>query len=72
MRKAKSVIKQILREKTVVDLQIELQASYQQLAYLWESTGSCPCGARKESPSTHPHVISCPTAKAVLFMKGKE
>jgi len=42
----------------------DLQAAYQQLAYLWETAGSCPCGARKESPSTHPHVFSCPTAEA--------
>lgn len=21
---------------------------------------SCPCGARPESPTTHPHVIGCP------------
>lgn len=36
-----------------------------QLAYWWDSTGSCPCGARRESPRTHPHVSGCPTAKAI-------
>lgn len=39
--------------------------AYQQLQYLWETTGSCPCGARRESPNTHSHVTACPTAKAV-------
>lgn len=53
------------REKEHLQLLIDLQAAYQQLAYLWETTGSCPCGARRESPRTHPHVGGCPTAKAV-------
>jgi hypothetical protein len=44
---------------------LDLQAAQQQLAYLWNDTGSCPCGARRESPQTHPHIIGCPTA-AVL------
>lgn len=25
----------------------------------------CPCGARPESPITHPHVLSCPVAQAL-------
>lgn len=31
----------------------------------WEQTGTCLCGARKESPDTHPHTSSCPTADAI-------
>jgi hypothetical protein len=42
-----------------------LHDAYQQLLYLWEHTRSCPCGARPESPNTHPHVTSCPTGRAV-------
>lgn len=45
-------------------LRDDLAQSQQQLAYLWHQTGSCPCGARKESPQTHPHVGGCPTAEA--------
>lgn len=26
---------------------------------------TCPCGARPESPATHPHVIGCPVARAL-------
>lgn len=44
--------------------------AYQQLEYLWETTHSCPCGARPESPNTHPHVTGCPTGKAVELFKG--
>lgn len=36
-----------------------------QLAYLWNQTGSCPCGARVESPDTHPHVVGCATDEAL-------
>ncbi len=50
------------------NLQWDLQAAYQQLRYLWETTNSCPCGARKESLQTHSHVSSCPTAKAVEML----
>jgi hypothetical protein len=42
----------------------DLLDAYQQLAYLWNTTGSCPCGARLESPNTHSHVTGCPTGKA--------
>lgn len=28
----------------------------------------CPCGARPESPKTHPHVWGCPVAKALLLV----
>jgi hypothetical protein len=44
---------------------LDLLAAQQQLAYLWDRTGSCPCGARRESLRTHPHVIGCPTAAAL-------
>ena len=42
-----------------------LQAANQQLAYWWFETGRCPCGARRESPRTHPHVIGCSTRSAL-------
>lgn len=47
-----------------VECERDLMAAYQQLACLWDTTRSCPCGARKESPNTHPHVIGCPTGAA--------
>ena len=37
----------------------------QQLKYWWEETGRCPCGARRETPATHPHVSACPTEAAI-------
>lgn len=33
---------------------------------LLEIERHCPCGARPESPDTHPHVIGCPVARALL------
>ncbi len=53
--------------RVVLNLKQEIQEAYQQLAYLWNQTGSCPCGARKGSPRTHPHVTNCPTAKATAI-----
>jgi hypothetical protein len=44
---------------------LDLQAAQQQLAYLWKSTGSCPCGTRRGEA----HVIGCPTAAAVIALK---
>ena len=38
----------------------------QQLLYWWETRHSCPCGARPESPDTHPHVPGCPTERAII------
>lgn len=32
---------------------------------LREVERTCPCGARPESPSTHPHVTSCPVGFAL-------
>lgn len=32
---------------------------------------SCPCGARRESPSTHPHVSGCPIAKAITLASSE-
>lgn len=34
-------------------------------AALKEIERSCPCGARPESPATHPHVIGCPVGTAL-------
>ena len=45
-----------------------LADAQQQLRYLWETTRSCPCGARAESLDTHPHVIGCPTGRAVELL----
>lgn len=53
---------------TKADLQIKLIGAYQQLAYQWDQTGSCPCGARQENLRTHSHVIGCPTAAAVKWL----
>jgi hypothetical protein len=43
----------------------DLAQARQQLLYWWETKHSCPCGARPESPDTHPHVPWCPTGAAV-------
>ena len=45
-------------------LQAQKEAE-QQLVYIWKRTGGCPCGARQETPNTHPHMLGCPTAKAL-------
>lgn len=29
----------------------------------------CPCGARPETPHTHPHVCGCPTSKLITRLK---
>ena len=45
----------------------------QQLIYWWESQHSCPCGARPESPTTHPHVLMCPTERALsAVLEGRK
>lgn len=31
----------------------------------------CPCGARPESPNTHPHVGGCPVAEALWVLNDK-
>ena len=36
------------------------QARYQ-LAWSWQTFGSCACGARRAAPRTHPHALGCPT-----------
>lgn len=33
---------------------------------------SCPCGARPESPGTHPHVTGCPVAQLVFLLGAKK
>jgi len=61
------IIDKEMRVKTAeaLDIRHQLQQAYQQLRYLWSTTHSCPCGARAESPKTHPHVGGCPTAAAI-------
>ncbi len=34
---------------------------------LKEIENHCPCGARPESPSTHPHNCGCPVERALYF-----
>jgi len=59
----------IVEARRLHSLNIFLIAACQQLACFWEQFHSCPCGARKESPRTHPHVIGCPTAIAIDYLK---
>ncbi len=40
------------------------------LALALEIEQHCPCGARPESPNTHPHVMKCPTAKLLKLLGG--
>lgn len=54
-----------LQDRCESNLRSNLMQAYQQLFYWWITTNSCPCGARKESPTAHPHVGGCPTAKAI-------
>ena len=42
----------------------EAQADVRALAEAINIQG-CNCGARAESPNTHPHVSGCPTGKAL-------
>ena len=39
------------------------------LMHYW-STQTCPCGARIESPNTHPHVGGCPVGLWQCFVEG--
>lgn len=43
----------------------------QQLAYYFQQTRLCACGARLESLDTHPHVPGCATDAAVLAMLSR-
>ena len=52
----------------VAQLDAQRNQAYQQLAYWWKERHSCPCGARPESPDTHPHVPTCPTGDAVRWL----
>ena len=51
-------------------LKAQLGEAQQQLRYWWEAQHSCPCGARAEALDTHPHVLTCPTARAGLEKHG--
>ena len=46
-------------------LRAALSAADRQLVYWWDTRHTCPCGARPESPDTHPHAPACPTARAL-------
>jgi hypothetical protein len=48
-------------------IRYKLMDAYRQLEYWWQTEHSCPCGARPESPNTHPHVGGCPTAAALRW-----
>lgn len=41
------------------------------LAALKHAEKFCPCGARPESPHTHPHVIGCPVGAAIAKAEGR-
>lgn len=43
----------------------EIEQLRKALRYYWEETHSCPCGARRKSPVTHPHVPGCPVGRAL-------
>lgn len=43
-----------------------LTAAIQDMAHeLLQIEQHCPCGARPETPVTHPHVIGCPVDRAL-------
>lgn len=56
-------------ERRARESQYKMFDAYTQLEYLWSQNRGCPCGARPESPNTHPHVTGCPTAAAIAAMK---
>lgn len=33
--------------------------------HYWRNGVQCPCGARPESPDTHPHVMGCPVGEVL-------
>ena len=39
------------------------------LECLEEIEQHCPCGARPESPDTHPHVLGCPVERALILVR---
>ena len=41
------------------------------LAALKVIEANCPCGARPESPATHPHVSGCPVGYAIAKAEGR-
>jgi len=41
----------------------------QVLELLKEIEQHCPCGARPETPNTHPHVSGCPVSKAIRLLE---
>lgn len=41
------------------------------LAALKHAENHCPCGARPESPHTHPHVGMCPIGNALAKAEGR-
>ena len=38
------------------------------LELLEEIERNCPCGARPETPNTHPHVSGCPVSEAIRLL----
>ena len=48
-----------------------MAAAPDMLAALKHAENHCPCGARPESPHTHPHVISCPIGDAIAKAEGR-
>lgn len=48
----------------IAELETENALLRAALDHYWQHT-VCPCGARRESPRTHPHVLGCPVGKAL-------
>jgi hypothetical protein len=61
--------------KTVADIIPAIEEAQavtaQLLAALKFAEQSCPCGARPESPNTHPHVVGCVIGKAIAKAEGR-
>lgn len=39
--------------------------------YLREVENHCPCGARPESPNSHPHVLGCQVELALIALENQ-
>ncbi len=58
-----------MKQRTeVTALKIKIQELQQSVVYYWNFYHSCPCGARPESPKSHPHVMGCPVGEAVISL----
>jgi hypothetical protein len=53
-----------IEHKRVLDALCEARTA------LEEVEQHCPCGARPESPRTHPHVLGCPVARGLFAARS--